>query len=207
MLDAVDEFSYPRHGETCRYCALDSQEAAVVSNKDGYAVPSFGAMVEGWLVIFPREHVLSLADLDEDRWNAFGALVESGRRLVEEQYGATISFEHGSSGAGRPAACGVDHAHMHIVPLDIDLRTAIAAVEPEFVDWNPVSGRVCEPTGNDYLYIRDRSGEWVASREWISSQVIRRAIAAHLDIAIWDWKADRRIDIVTATRDRFRSVA
>ncbi|WP_136055938.1 hypothetical protein [Microbacterium sp. K24] len=192
----------------CRYCQLDKFETTIVESKAGFAVPSFGALVEGWSIVFPRQHVLALADLRTDDWLAFDLLLASVRARVESRYGRAVLFEHGSAGTGRPAACGVDHAHMHVVPVRMSLRTAITdqLASPE-APWSPVNDRVEPIAEMDYIYVEDESGRWVIHDRWLPSQVARKAIASHLGLTIWDWKESGNEEIVEATRRALKSAA
>ncbi|MDN4639928.1 hypothetical protein QCD70_06715 [Agreia sp. PsM10] len=165
-------------------------------------------MVEGWLLAFPAVHVLSLADLSFDDWDGFSELLENARSLLRGAYGSTVMFEHGSAGVGRLAACGVDHAHMHLVPLDIDLRAAISNLAGELgeFEWTRIEGRVEPIAEEDYIFISDRTGSWVTRSSHLPSQVVRRAIALELGISEWDWKKDARPGTVSSTRARLRDI-
>jgi ATP adenylyltransferase len=198
----VNKMKLHDHDHECRYCQLERHEPLIMSSKAGYVVPSIGAMVEGWVLVFPERHVLALSDLTGLEWSEFEVLIRRTRATVEAEFGETVLFEHGSAGIGRTAACGVDHAHMHVVPLAIDLRKAVAACSDDVgsFDWSRVVGRPDVIAGNDYLYISDRTGKWVARSPWLPGQVIRRAIANHLGSPVWDWKADSHLDLVESTR-------
>jgi diadenosine tetraphosphate (Ap4A) HIT family hydrolase len=167
-------------------------------------LPSFGALLEGWLLVVSSRHVTSLAELQVDEWDAFIALRDQAATLVGAEYGSWIMFEHGAAGSLRQAGCGVDHAHSHIVPLDIDLRTSIRYVRDMVGDFN-WSRSESQPQlipGHDYIWLHDRTGQWISSRPAIPGQVVRRAIAARLGVEVWDWKADLRLDLALATTNR-----
>lgn len=195
--------------DQCRYCDLDQHESPVLKTGAGIAVPSVGAMVEGWLIVFPSQHVLSLSELQANEWIAFAALADEASRRVQETYGPTVRFEHGSGGANRLAACGVDHAHLHIVPLDIDVRQAIAECDGDLgrFNWTPVADRVQFERNSDYIFVSDSTGSWVTRASELPSQVVRRAIAKRLAVREWDWKKRAALDVVAATRARLGAAA
>jgi ATP adenylyltransferase len=188
----------------CHFCELERHEDTLLSDVSGSVVPSVGSMVPGWTLVFPSEHVYSLADLGDDAWSGFSALVESAKRLVEQAFGPTVMFEHGSAGGGRTAACGVNHAHMHIVPIDVDLRKEIAntANEVGSFEWDRSGIRVTPVDDHDYIFISDRTGSWVTRSKSLQSQVVRRALARYLNLQEWDWKRDPRESTVLETRAR-----
>lgn len=200
--------SVPEESERamCKYCELESHEIPILSSAAGTVVPSIGALVEGWVLVFPKKHVLSLSQLDQAGWSDFASLVEQAKKIVVAEYGNVVMFEHGSAGEGRLAACGVDHAHLHIVPIEIELRSEIDALaDEEGYDWEPVGSRVGVRDSADYIYIHDSTGRWVAYRAWLPGQVVRRAIARSLGLEEWDWKKNARMANVQATTTRLRT--
>jgi ATP adenylyltransferase len=197
---------YLHEGE-CRYCDLKQHEPLVLESNAGHVVPSLGALVEGWLLVFPKRHVLALSDLSTEEWAEFRTLIGLARSSSEREFGQTVLFEHGSAGAGRTAACGVNHAHMHVVPLKIDLRAAIAECSSDIgaFEWSRVIDRPVSVLEQDYIYVSDDTGQWVARSAWLPGQVVRRAIARFLDLQVWDWKVDAHLDLVESTRRKLKA--
>jgi ATP adenylyltransferase len=193
----------------CSFCELPGREETVLRGTGVSAVPSLGAYVEGWTLVVPDEHVQAIADLSPGSRAAFDEAVDFLRQRITDTYGPVISFEHGSVGSGRTAGCGVDHAHLHIVPHDIDIRGAVAALVAEVGSfaWERCERLPTRGAPSDYVWISDGTGSWIAYAEVLPSQVIRRAIARQLGIQTWDWKQDHRMDNVTATLERLRAVS
>lgn len=206
-----DELGQVRHVHElhvgCRYCEIDRHEPTVRSSAVLAAVPSVGSLVEGWVLAFPRQHVLALSDLSPAQWSAYVSELTQVRSAVNDRYGETILFEHGSAGSARLAGCGVDHAHMHIVPVILDIRSALADMSDVVgeLDWMPVEGQVPTIAGQDYLYIDDRSGRWVAYSPSLPGQAIRRAIARAVGAPEWDWKASPNRNLMASTLSRMRA--
>lgn len=195
--------------DDCRFCAIQQTEPTVLAAEAGSVVPSHGSLVEGWTLIVPTSHVLSLAELGDDDWNRFAKLVNDVRRLVVQEYGESVLFEHGSAGIGRPAGCGVDHAHLHVVPISLDIRRAVVALGADFatMSWEPAGERPQAPPGVDYIYISDQSGSWITFADSLPGQVIRRAIASHLRAPQWDWRADHHLEVSARTLNRLGRAA
>ncbi len=185
----------------CRFCDGPIQRELVAESQHGYALASFGLMVEGWLLSVPPAHVSSIAELTESEWAPFKRFTGDIFDRVGKQYAVRpVMFEHGSAGAGRLAGCGVDHAHLHIVPLELDIRLLVGKLEGgNSQPWQATPGRPEARPGLDYLWVVDGTGSWVRYSEDQGSQVIRRAIASELGVRVWDWKQDSRQDLVDAT--------
>lgn len=198
--------------KSCSLCSIGEREVPVLTHPIGLAVPSVGALVEGWLLLIPHRHVLSLVELDWAERAEFGHLVDAAIALVQAQYGPIVLFEHGPSMPERTAGCGIDHAHMHVVPTSADLRSETQALDisPTTLRWRAAKAvwdaEQEHGAGLDYLYLKAADGsEWVASASCIPSQLFRRAIAGSIGQETWDWKADPHTDLVDATRRRLLS--
>lgn len=138
-------------------------------------VPSKGAIVDGWLLTLPRAPVLNISLLNaEDR----RALLAQARETAIRMDGSsrrTTFFEHGPIGPNTPTGCGVDHAHLHAVPLSFDLLAEL----PAEMDWRSVDPEEpWETLGtSDYLVV-GLEDTWVACEPPVpQSQFFRRRIA------------------------------
>ena len=105
----------------CRFCNIvDGKyqyteiDQPFVSNDAFIAMASIGALIEGWSLIIPREHQLSMKNIYDK--HEFADFLGTVIPLLVQQYGSLISFEHGSNKEGSITACGTDHAHLHLVP-------------------------------------------------------------------------------------------
>lgn len=105
----------------CRFCNIvigKYQYAEIdppfASNDAFVAIASIGALIEGWSLIIPKDHQLSMRNVYDKL--QFKDFVETVIPLLVQQYGSLIAFEHGSNKEGSITACGTDHAHLHLVP-------------------------------------------------------------------------------------------
>src|SRR3954463_3923790 len=110
---------------SCTLCAeLNSEASREVWNRplletDNFAViPSLGALIEGWVLLVPKLHCVSLGALPDTLRDEADSLERVMRMTLRAQYHHPIvSFEHGPSASLHGTGCGVDHAHLHLVPL------------------------------------------------------------------------------------------
>jgi hypothetical protein len=80
--------------------------------------PSLGSFIEGWTLIISKRHVTSMSQLSLSEIRELNSLIPEIRKRVEQAYGPTIVFEHGPLTAGTEFGCGIDHAHLHVVPFN-----------------------------------------------------------------------------------------
>ena len=122
---------YQSKNTTCRICNLlvsgDFETPAdriLVENDNYFAVSSIGGFIPGWTLIFSKLHKFNLStDYSNSEFINFVANVNN---LVISEYGSSIIFEHGSNAHQSATACGVSHAHLHIVPFSKDFETLTA---------------------------------------------------------------------------------
>lgn len=199
----------PLHGRgrnaepACNFCQAPQSPELIRLSPQGRVIASFGAFIPGWSLVVPSQHVPSTASLTRREWGEFEGLLMETRALIEANLGPTVAFEHGAADFTRASGCGVDHAHIHLVPGDFHLRREVSSLGSEFARYEWVSSASNRPSaapGDDYIWIQDRTGTWICRTRDQPSQVVRRALAQTLGIKTWDWKLDHRLDTVALTQ-------
>lgn len=156
--------------------------------------PSMGAIVEGWLLIAPREHYLCMASLDGSLWEELNLLREFVSLALRDCFGSLVLFEHGPARASQAVGCGVDHAHFHIVPTDCDLIDSLRSVFPDPLEWKLARGVQDAATLHmgraPYLYVEQPLGRgFLTSHPKLGSQLFRKVVAAHVGRhRFYDWR-------------------
>lgn len=162
-----------------QYLGIDEPFAI---NDEFIAVASIGALVEGWTLIIPKTHQLSMRNVYGR--SLFADLVESVLPALVHRYGPLIAFEHGANKEGSITACGTDHAHLHLVPLGESLllelqNSGLRWIQCHASEIASVSGR------HEYLFYSelDAKGVWQDPVGYLHilenpiSQFFRRLIA------------------------------
>jgi diadenosine tetraphosphate (Ap4A) HIT family hydrolase len=165
----------------------------VADSQHFVAFPTIGQLFPGSILVVPKEHVETFAQLTSElQTEALHLIQELEPRL--ERYGHLFLFEHGaqsSCGGG----CGIYHAHIHLIPCPrptkqyeiVDFRVQHASTLLEA--WSRVEDSV------EYLALRDGFGAvgYCAPGEsgmGFGSQYCRRRIVEHFDLERpWDWRA------------------
>ena len=125
------------------------------------ALPSLGALVEGWLLLVPKQHFIAMGALPESLCDEMTAMKQLLWSALQECYGTSCAFEHGPSASLRDVGCGVDHAHLHFVPTSFDLPSAVSNFVPVNTSWRTggvEDCRVAYENGEDYLYLEQPLG-------------------------------------------------
>lgn len=174
-------------------------------------LPSVGALVEGWVLLVPKAHVICMGALSESLGIEMQQVKHTVYRMLQEAYGNVSSFEHGPTTAKRRVGCGVDHAHLHLVPVEFSLRAAVNPFLPEGVAWSTAGLKECRNAfarGEDYLYFEQtNSAGQIATHKDLGSQLFRRAIAKQIGRpSEFDWREYPQLPNVKLTIDKVRSL-
>jgi ATP adenylyltransferase len=178
------------------------EDAAVV------VMPSLGPLAPGHVLLFTKTESISFGAMGVDKPSKMQLVLEWKDQLVEllsQQYGrACLVFEHGPCCRGGKVGCGVDRAHLHLVPCEDHVVDSVINCG---LRWESVSGldaaRRAAEDGVDYYYLEWLNDAWISRVDGPSeSQYLRRVIsAAHGTPEQWDWRSYPRAKIVEATLD------
>jgi diadenosine tetraphosphate (Ap4A) HIT family hydrolase len=170
-------------------------ERLILSTEFCFVVPTIGQIVEGYCLVFPKRPVLNLTELSAEEKEDFVMTTERVWGAVDECYGSPILFEHGAVPTEPTVGCGVNHAHLHIVP-GFDLDDVSGQLSQRFPSWRPCrnfADWLCSefPATEPYMIVGRLEGPLLrygygARRE---SQCIRRILASLLpDSPEWNWR-------------------
>lgn len=147
------------HKKHCCLCEIvkgkkrfGSADSPFLENDEFIALPSIGAFIEGWSLIVPKSHVVSMKE--HYRSEVLKSFTSEVCRRVESSYGDTIIFEHGAHSEGSLTGCGVDHAHLHVVPHSTSLRPLLLESGLSWKECSPAN--ISDIAGDkEYLFYSD----------------------------------------------------
>jgi ATP adenylyltransferase len=168
-------------------------------------IPSLGALVDGWVLVVPKEHRISMGALPADLRAEADEITRRGREILRRQYKKPImAFEHGPSAENHGTGCGVDHAHLHLLPLDCDLLAyvrpfVLPSQEWRSCHWDDLTKAHAD--GLDYLYLQaEGTTPLIAVAQDFGSQVFRKAVASFLCMENeFSWREYPRVETVART--------
>ena len=176
----------------------------VLSTTDGFRVlPSLGLIAEGHLLIASAPHHRAMADMSPESVTRLENLTRQVRAILSDTYGTCVFFEHGirTSGSG---GCGIDHAHLHAVPVS---GTGILAALLQTFKGSRINrlGDIASavPVDSSYLFFEDSAGErYVFAAPSIPSQYMRKLICDSIGKQDWDWRQSGREPELFSTLER-----
>lgn len=138
-------------------------------------VPSKGAIVDGWLLTLPRYSAINIASLPVEKRRAILSQAQRTAVQKKKEGKTTFFFEHGPVALNTLTGCGVDHAHLHSVPVKFDIFEDL----PKAMNWQNVSSD--DPWSTlgkaDYLVIGNGNNWLACEPKKPESQFFRKLIA------------------------------
>jgi diadenosine tetraphosphate (Ap4A) HIT family hydrolase len=205
----------------CPFCAqaageLDHNEIAALIDEPwaarpvlaelggAVAIPSIGALAPGHTLICPAEHYRSSLACPRELREEISELTRLVRgRLESATQLPTHVFEHGSPHDGSRIACSIEHAHVHVLPADIDVRERVATL----AEWIAVKDgleSLRAAVGNaEYLFYEAPTGERAiaTTTTGLPSQLLRRVFAEALGLEEWNWRIQPAVERMRRTAE------
>jgi diadenosine tetraphosphate (Ap4A) HIT family hydrolase len=151
-------------------------------------LPDRSPLCPGHMLAAARRHVLSMAELGPSALEHIGAtLTELCAKLGPEfrDCGDYFFFEHGTPPVADSGGTCIDHAHVHMLPMDARMFHRLIAAR----NWQEISEfrdlQDFQHVG--YAYLGIKGSHYVYPKPDIGSQWIRRQVCAALDRDDWDW--------------------
>lgn len=201
----------------CGLCAgiaqpLTAWDRPLFESRHFVALPSLGSLVEGWLLVLPRRHFIATGALPPELRGELLSFMGEVRGHLEAAYGVVTAFEHGPATPHRSVGCGVDHAHVHMVPTAVDLVVAAQPFMPAGVSWQGATwSDAAGPTAADldYLFVELPSGQgMMATSRDFGSQVLRKALATAIGAPReFSWREHPKHEKIEATIRRMSAVS
>lgn len=188
----------------CRFCGSGnniisitgdntSGKRKVYEDENFYIIISVGAIVEGHLLIIPKEHFLNMGQMPTKMMEKLYGLMSEWSNILSSIYNKkVIAFEHGTGISDEVSSASVIHAHTHLVPLEDGILDMIyqsncsAYKLQNFSELKNIS-----ETGSSYLFYQDVNSELYSVKGInLPSQFFRKLISDKYKLGEWNWRKD-----------------
>jgi diadenosine tetraphosphate (Ap4A) HIT family hydrolase len=171
------------------YPDIDSRIVARTANF--VALPTLGQLFPGSLLVLPREHRETCAELSRDLRNEMCAFLYE-LLTISRRFGEPVFFEHGAS-AHTGGSCGIYHAHLHVVPLPSRVRPSLLFDEHQAAVSDLAHALQVLTACDHYLLLGNESNVVYSRVDCMavqpSSQYFRRKLAQRFGVTRpWDWR-------------------
>jgi len=184
------EFELPEASLFCNLFSEYGVKSRVIHESKSYvAIAGLGALTEGYVLLLPKKHYLSLSHLSSDEIAEFDDFKRDSLSLVNEFYHNLICFEHGAASNNRKGGSCLDHAHLHVCPCPTDLSLQIDE-RFQSIPIDSIMGIHSFAKDKPYLYYENQKSQKFVYilPDKIESQYVRRLWATSLGLPDqWDW--------------------
>jgi len=188
--------------ENCCFCLEFQHHQVCTEVKEKYSVtnrilyededfvilPSVSPIVEKHLLLLPKKHINTMKQLDNSEKERLLALINCTTQHFDEDY---FIFEHGAFPVNGNT-CGVDHAHIHILPVRKCISELIIAYIKKtyqakfYMDF--IFSLNDEKDKPYLLYGNSTHGIYSCNNAVFPSQFIRKLLCENLGIKEWNWR-------------------
>jgi ATP adenylyltransferase len=168
-------------------------------------VPSLGSIYPGWLLAIPRQRLLSLRQLRTDERANLLRLCKGVGKQLSAFSSQVFYLEHGPAMEESQVGCGVDQAHLHLVPTEHQLLDDVLA--DDSVRWSEVDNAdpwAVIPPKTEYYMISNLKKSYVGFPLEPRSQYFRKKLAALNGTPDeWDYRKWPHYEHIERTIDGF----
>lgn len=195
----------------CRFLAghPDHYQPSMYESDNFVMMANTGHFTPGSLLIIPRKHIMSCAELDESQLTELLEVIDDCKYLLREIYGMdTLLWENGSGcgGHGKDKS-SIVHAHIHMNPCDMDVLKVSESkgIIPQKIPYYDIPKYQEE----SYLLIQDYDLQWYIVSDpnlYIPRQYVRQLVAEHIGLPgdLWNWRKYLFLDEVTKTTNTIK---
>jgi diadenosine tetraphosphate (Ap4A) HIT family hydrolase len=155
------------------------------------ALLGVGAIVPGYVLVFPATHVTSLAQVPRAQRAPLAEFVHDLRNLIVSEFGPAIMFEHAGCELDDPSssAC-VAHAHLHIWAVGDRVRLSLPGEVRAFTDLATFLDDGDRHVAEPYLLAQNWQADVLVGPSAGVPQYFRRQVADQLGRGDeWDYAA------------------
>ena len=177
----------------CIYAELadsDPQGRVVYCGTKFLLLPPLGQFVDGGLLLLTRSHVKSMAHCSREDITELEDVVKDVSEVLSANYGIRpVIFEHGPGRDRDKSTCCVDHAHLNIFPVEVDLWPVLERFPGKRIE-SLSDLTELRDVAEDYIFVQHNDGSRsVHFCEIFPSQFIRREITRQMGFPErWHWR-------------------
>ncbi len=184
-ISASTESGYIQPQSECLMCKIlnntsKHKEHILYESDNFFVIPGTGAFFDGYIMIVPKKHIMSFANLSEEELGEFFIIYDNLSSILERIYGKRVfGFECGSgkTGGGKHKT-SIVHCHFHMAATNMPVLEEVqkSGLTPQLIDKIDLINFDEDP----YMLYVDQDGNWFISsdkRDYYPRQHPRQVLA------------------------------
>jgi diadenosine tetraphosphate (Ap4A) HIT family hydrolase len=173
------------------------EDTLLYENKHFVVIPAAGPLFSGHILIVSKKHYISVAQMPLEAIEDCISLMNHIQNQSHSILPNLIFSEHGACSENERGGSCVIHAHVQCIPI---LNNQALNNIDKFVQEVSISNfSEIQQLDRPYLYINTGDTSKFYISESVPSQLIRKIIYANNGRTDWDWRADKKLDMVKKT--------
>lgn len=190
----------------------DKPERILYESRSFIVLPGTGAFFNGYLMIVPKRHIMSFAELNQEEFEEFIHVLNDMRFVLESIYKKKVFvFECGTGhdGSGKHKT-SIVHAHIHLAPTDMPVLNEVhksglypAQIEPEDL--------IRDYGKYPYMLYIDQDDNWYITSDpetYFPRQHPRQILADYMGLekGAYNWRINpmrERLDVIADEIQKF----
>lgn len=173
----------------------------IIAKNDLFCLlPTLGCFIEGYTLLVTVNHFDSFSTIGIGNLKSLKSTLENLKKKYLQLYSGVSIFEHGCVDKLNKAGACYQHAHLHIVPLNIHIDNQLL---PNLIRINSVEDlNNFKDTKESYLYLSVLNDDYVIVNPEISSQFMRKIVANQINKPdLWNWREFPFTDNIIKTKN------
>lgn len=160
-------------------------QRVVYRGKYIYVAVDISPLCIGHVLIITNEHYFNFYETDKKVKEETSFVKEKLKELEKGFYHKDVLFfEHGSIKSGE-AGSSVDHAHLHVVPCNADIKAELDKELGEAVNCDILKEDFSNTSS--YIYLEDSNYKVIYSVDKLPSQYLRKIVGEKIGNSKYDW--------------------
>lgn len=169
-----------------------------------FVLPGLGAFFDGYVMICPKRHVMSFAELNTEEFDEFLQVLDDVKYILKQIYKKDIFvFECGSgrNGGGKHST-SIVHAHIHLAPTDMPVLKSVqkSGIHPGLICPNDLHNYGEYP----YMLYIDQDDNWYIASDpdsYFPRQHPRQVLADYMGLekGKYNWRVygyEEKMDVI-----------
>jgi diadenosine tetraphosphate (Ap4A) HIT family hydrolase len=193
---------------SCRFCNPQEKERILFETDNFYVMVSLGPIVDGYLLIVSKKHIGACFNIPNTLMTEFLSLKEKVKDILIKHYGFCIFYEHGKAGSSLTFENSTKHcyhAHLHCIPVAVELNKSIEQKITANTSNSFTAARDKFKNLKKYLYIEDSRINVYSVDRKIRNQFLRYELSEALGKPeLGNWVENQNWESINRTIEQLR---
>lgn len=200
--------------DECIFCKIGEKpelesDKHILDTANFFVIAGRGQFCEGYQIICARKHRCNFGELTNHEYDEVCIIKKKLEEKIRRIYNCSpVFFEHGDLDLYHRGGSSISHAHLHVVPLEVNYIPDYLLKIGGKVFEDDVSARCYLKHHKPYFYFQNSAGEiCIVNSSILPCQFGRQLLVNELALNVdWDWRKATDFKRMIETIKLFRGV-